>query len=57
MAHRGKHRNMALVKRVAAGRQIKTDQTPEGQARWDEVRERLFKPQVQFYDEHAQLIP
>lgn len=38
MAHRAKHRHAALVRRVAQGRTIKTDETPEGQLAYAAAR-------------------
>lgn len=38
MGHRTKHRHAALVRRVALGRTIKTDETPAGRVRYAAAR-------------------
>jgi hypothetical protein len=41
VGHRVKHRDDALVRRVAAGRKIKSDETPEGRIEWHAVKDEL----------------
>jgi hypothetical protein len=41
MAHRAKHRHAALLRRVGAKHKIKSDDTPEGKARWKKAKAEL----------------
>lgn len=65
MAHRAKHRHVAILRRAAAGRQIKTDQSGPGKVAYDAAVRALTRhnlrgpngPKVTFWDEAAKLVP
>lgn len=66
MAHRARHRHAALVRRVSAGRMTKGDQTPNGLAAWEAVRDALTQgilkivqanPGTKLYDKDLKEIP